>query len=131
MVANEASDLHLVPGYPPTYRVHGALRPASAPALTGDLVRAMLEGVLPEHLTLGALEKRVREESLSEIIVATNPDFEGDGTALVLARRLRGTGVRVTRIARGLATGAKIEYANRAMLNDSLEGRTLMAPERS
>jgi len=65
MVANEASDLHLVPGYPPTYRVHGALRPASAPALTGDLVRAMLEGVLPDPNRSRALTQKNLDCSLS------------------------------------------------------------------
>lgn len=83
-----------------------------------------IEGVLPKHLTLNALLDRIEREGLSEVIIATNPDFEGDGTALMLARSLKENNVTVTRIARGVATGAKIEYANRAMLTDSLEGRT-------
>ncbi|MBU0755998.1 MAG: recombination mediator RecR [Planctomycetes bacterium] len=86
-----------------------------------------IEGVLPEHLTLKALLVRVRRESPTEIIIATNPDFEGDGTALMLTQALKDCDVKVTRIARGIATGAKIEYANRAMLTDSLEGRTPLA----
>lgn len=86
-----------------------------------------IEGVLPEHLTLNALVARAREDSLTEIVIATNPDFEGDGTALMLTRALADCNVNVTRIARGIATGAKIEYANRAMLNDSLEGRAPLA----
>ncbi|MHC4941722.1 MAG: recombination mediator RecR [Planctomycetota bacterium] len=82
-----------------------------------------IEGVLPEHLTLEALMRRIEKEELEEIIIATNPDFEGDGTAAMLTKKLKETGLKVTRIARGIATGAKIEYANRAMLNDSLTGR--------
>ena len=82
-----------------------------------------IEGVLPEHLTLEALLERARSGDVAELIIATNPDFEGDGTASLLSERLRVTGVRITRIARGIATGAKIEYANRAMLSDALSGR--------
>ena len=82
-----------------------------------------IEGVLPEHLTVDALLKRVEKGDVAEVVLGTNPDFEGDGTALLLARKLKKSGVRVTRIARGIATGAKIEYASRAMLSDSLSGR--------
>jgi recombination protein RecR len=82
-----------------------------------------IEGVLPEHLTVTALLKRLDGREVSEVIIATNPDFEGDGTALLLAKKLKKTGLKVTRIARGIATGAKIEYASRAMLSDSLNGR--------
>lgn len=82
-----------------------------------------IEGVLPEHLTVAALLKRLEGGEVSEVVIATNPDFEGDGTALLLVKKLKKTGIKVTRIARGIATGAKIEYASRAMLSDSLSGR--------
>ena len=82
-----------------------------------------IEGVLPEHLTLDALQKRIGSEGIAEIIIATNPDFEGDGTALLLAKRLKDAGTVISRIARGIASGAKIEYASRAMLTDALMGR--------
>jgi len=83
-----------------------------------------IEGVLPEHLTLDALILRAKSDEVKELIIATNPDFEGDGTALLMAKELKDKDVKVTRIARGIATGAKIEYSNRAMLSDSLSGRT-------
>ena len=57
------------------------------------------------------------------MILATNPDAEGDGTALVLARALERSGVLVTRLARGLPTGSTIEYAGTEILADALEGR--------
>ena len=82
-----------------------------------------IEGVLPEHLTMDALVGRIEKEAVLEVVLATNPDFEGDGTALLLAKRLVDTGVKITRVARGIASGAKIEYANRAMLSDALLGR--------
>lgn len=82
-----------------------------------------VEGVLPEHLTVNALLKRVGAGEVTEVILATNPDFEGDGTALMLAKKLEGMDVKVSRIARGIATGAKLEYASRAMLSDALSGR--------
>lgn len=83
-----------------------------------------VEGVLPEHLTLNALVERIRTQDVAELIIATNPDFEGDGTALLLAKELTDKDIKVSRIARGVATGARIEYANRAMLADALSGRT-------
>ena len=57
------------------------------------------------------------------MILATNPDMEGDGTALYLARALSDNGITVTRIARGLPTGSAIEYASAPILNDALRGR--------
>jgi len=75
---------------------------------------------------LEALLNRANEGEAKEIIIATNPDFEGDGTALLLARKLEGTGIMITRIARGIATGSKIEYANQAMLSDALADRIAM-----
>lgn len=86
-----------------------------------------IEGVLPEHLTLDPLLKRIEAEGITEIIIATNPDFEGDGTALLLAKKLKDEHVKVSRIARGIASGAKIEYASRAMLTDALMGRIPIA----
>jgi len=83
-----------------------------------------LEGVMPEHLTLNALRERVVREGIQEVVIATNPDFEGDGTALLILNELRDAGVKLCRIARGVPTGSSIEYANRAVLNDALVGRT-------
>jgi recombination protein RecR len=55
--------------------------------------------------------------------MATNPNLEGDGTALLIADRLGGSGVRITRLARGLASGSTLEFANRDMLADAMNGR--------
>ena len=82
-----------------------------------------IEGVLPEHLTLDALVERAVAEGVSEIVIATNPDYEGDGTAVLLTGKLKEAGVTITRVARGIASGAKIEYASKAMLADALSGR--------
>lgn len=84
---------------------------------------APLEGSGPESLTLAALEKRVREGNVSEVIMGTTPNVEGDATALVVAQRLAGLPVRLTRLARGLTVGATLEQANREMLADAITGR--------
>jgi recombination protein RecR len=84
---------------------------------------APLEGSGPESLTLEALEKRVREGSVSEVILGTTPNLEGDATALVVAQRLAGLPVKITRLARGLTVGATLEQANREMLADAITGR--------
>jgi len=88
---------------------------------------APLEGVLPEHLTLEALRKRAAGEEVAEIVIGTSPDYEGDGTALIVMRELKGSGVKVSRIARGVPTGSSIEYSSRSILNDALEGRTSLS----
>ena len=84
---------------------------------------APLQGIGPEHLTLDALEARVRAGSIREVVLATNPNLEGDGTALLVARRLEATGVALTRLARGLPSGGALEYANKDMISDALRGR--------
>ncbi|MFQ5807877.1 MAG: recombination mediator RecR [Phycisphaerae bacterium] len=84
---------------------------------------AALEGVEPEDLTIGALVERCRRTDVKEVILATNPNVEGDTTALHITSLLQNTGVKITRLARGLAPGAHIEYANRAMLEEALRGR--------
>jgi recombination protein RecR len=84
---------------------------------------APLQGMGPEQLTIDALEARVREGAIRELIMATNPNLEGDGTALLVATRLADTGVAITRLARGLASGSVLEFANKEMLADALSGR--------
>jgi recombination protein RecR len=84
---------------------------------------APLQGMGPEQLTLDALERRVRSGRVRELILATNPNLEGDGTALLVANRLADAGVPITRLARGLATGSALEFANREMLADAIHGR--------
>ncbi|MBL8880164.1 MAG: recombination protein RecR [Phycisphaerales bacterium] len=82
-----------------------------------------LEGIEPAHLTIDALVDRVRAGGIDEIVLATNPTLEGDATALHITSVLHETGVPVTRLARGLAPGSSIEYANRAMLEEAFRGR--------
>ena len=84
---------------------------------------APLDNMGPEKLTLDALVRRVRKGGVQEVILATNPTMEGDGTALYISNLLADTGVRITRLARGLPSGSVLEFANNQMLADALEGR--------
>jgi recombination protein RecR len=84
---------------------------------------APLSGMGPEQLTIDALAARVQSGTIRELIMATNPNLEGDGTALLVANRLANSGVRITRLARGLASGSTLEFANRDMLADAMSGR--------
>ena len=86
-----------------------------------------LEGVDPSDLTLDALVKRLESGTIREVIMATNPTLEGDGTALHIQSLIaRFPDVQVTRLARGLPTGSNIEYANRNILADAISGRQRM-----
>lgn len=84
---------------------------------------APLENVGPEQLTVDSLLRRVQQGGVQEVILATNPTLEGDGTALYISNLLASTGVRITRLARGLPSGSVLEFANNQMLVDALEGR--------
>lgn len=84
---------------------------------------APLEGVGPDQLTIDALVERIRNGSFREIIMATNPTVEGDGTALYITSQLAGMNVEVTRLARGITTGSILEYTNKEILADALTGR--------
>jgi recombination protein RecR len=95
--------------------------PGTYHVLLGRL--APLQGMGPDQLTVAALEARVHEGGVREIIMATNPNLEGDGTALYIAQRLQNEPVQITRLARGLASGSTLEFASRDMLADALSGR--------
>ena len=84
---------------------------------------APLEGIEPTDLTIEQLVKRVRDGNIKELIMATNPNMAGDGTALYISSLLKNTGVKITRLARGLPTGSTIEYASGKMLTDAIIGR--------
>ncbi len=84
---------------------------------------APLEGIEPGDLTIEQLIRRVREDNAREVIMATNPNMAGDGTTLYISSLLRNTGVKITRLARGLPTGSTIEYASGKMLTDAIIGR--------
>ncbi len=82
-----------------------------------------LEGVGPEKLRIKELLSRLGGGEVKEVILATNPDVEGEATALYLARLLKPLGVRVTRIARGLPEGGDLDYVDEITLSRALEGR--------
>jgi len=84
---------------------------------------APLEGKGPESLTLDPLVARVEQGEIREVIMGTTPNVEGDATALVVAQRLAGLPVELTRLARGLTVGASLEQANRDMLADAIATR--------
>lgn len=89
--------------------LHGAISPVN--------------GIGPDDLKIRELVKRVKDEQTLEVIVATNPGMEGDATAMYLQRELAATGVRITRLARGLPTGGDLEYVDSVTLMRALEGR--------
>jgi recombination protein RecR len=82
-----------------------------------------IHGIGPEQLRVSELLARLDRDPIAEVILATDPDVEGETTALYLARALQGKPVRVTRIARGLPVGGDIDYADEVTLVRSLEGR--------
>jgi recombination protein RecR len=97
--------------YAGVYHVlHGALSP--------------VDGIGPSELKIDALIKRVRDGKTREVILATNPNVEGEATASYLARLLLPLGVRITRLARGLPVGGDLEYADDVTLRRALEGRS-------
>ncbi len=112
-VVERAADVYVLEAagyYRGRYHVlHGVLSP--------------LDGVGPGDLNLETLERRVRDEGIQEVIVATNPSIEGDTTALYIAQMLKGHGIRVTRPARGLPMGSSLEFVDRGTITKALEGR--------
>lgn len=84
---------------------------------------APLDGVGPEHLTLNALEARVRCGSVREVVLALNPTLDGDATALHIQGVMEQFDVKLTRPARGLAVGSQLEYASASMLEAAIRGR--------
>jgi recombination protein RecR len=82
-----------------------------------------LQGIGPDELKIKSLLTRVGQGGIDEIILATNPNVEGEATALYLARLLKPLGVRVTRIAMGVPVGSDLEYADEVTMHKALEGR--------
>ena len=82
-----------------------------------------MQGVGPDHLKIKELLNRGRNNEGSEVILATNPNVEGEATAIYLAKLLKPLGVRVTRIAMGLPVGSDLEYADEVTMHKSIEGR--------
>ncbi len=86
-------------------------------------VLSPIEGIGPENLRIRELLERLRAETVTEIILATNPSMEGDATALYLKQQLAPLGMRLTRLARGLPAGGDLEYADQSTLLRALAGR--------
>lgn len=82
-----------------------------------------MEGIGPDDINMKALIQRVGEGEAREVILATNPDVEGEATAMYLAKLIKPLGVKATRIAHGLPVGGDLEYADEVTLAKSLEGR--------
>ena len=89
--------------------LHGALSP--------------LEGVGPDNLRVKELLSRLQGDSIKEVIMATNPNVEGEATAMYIARLLKPMGIKVTRIAHGLPVGGDLEYADEVTLSRAMENR--------
>jgi len=84
---------------------------------------APLEGIGPDQLTIQQLVERVHEGDFREVIMATNPTVEGDGTSLYISNLLADCDVEFTRLARGITTGSILEFTNKEILSDALSGR--------
>lgn len=82
-----------------------------------------MDGIGPDQLRIKSLLTRAGERQIREVILATNPNVEGEATALYIARLLKPLGIRVTRIAHGLPVGGDLEYADEVTLSRALEGR--------
>jgi recombination protein RecR len=96
--------------FPGHYHVlHGAISP--------------MEGIGPDQIHIAELLKRLSDEKVQELILATNPNIEGEATAMYLSRLVKPFGLKVTRIAHGLPVGGDLEYADEITLTKSLEGR--------
>lgn len=89
--------------------LHGAISP--------------MDGIGPEDIKIPELLKRLQDDTVQEIILATNPNIEGEATAMYISRLLKPTGIRITRIAHGLPVGGDLEYADEVTLSKALEGR--------
>ncbi|MGD8397735.1 MAG: recombination mediator RecR [Anaerolineae bacterium] len=92
--------------------LHGAISP--------------VEGIGPDELRIDELMRRLKEAPVTEVLLATNPNLEGEATAMYLARLIQAWGARVTRLARGLPVGGDLEYADAVTLSRALEGRQEM-----
>lgn len=89
--------------------LHGAISP--------------LEGIGPEDINLKSLIVRLQENDVKEIILATNPNIEGEATAMYIARLIKPSGITVSRIAHGIPVGGDLEYADEVTLSKAMEGR--------
>ena len=89
--------------------LHGAISPVS--------------GVTPDKIRIAELLERLKDDRVSEVIIATDPDVEGEATAMYIAKLLRPLGVKVSRLAYGVPVGGDLEYADEVTLSRALDGR--------
>ncbi|CAL8899873.1 recombination protein RecR [Kocuria varians] len=89
-----------------------------------------LQGVGPDQLRIRELMTRLSDETVQEIVLATDPNLEGEATATYLSRMLKTLGIRVTRLASGLPVGGDLEYADEVTLGRAFEGRTVVSEAR-
>ncbi len=89
--------------------LHGAISP--------------MDGIGPEDIKIPELLKRLQDDTITEVIIATNPTIEGEATAMYISRLVKPTGIKVTRIAHGLPVGGDLEYADEVTLSRAIEGR--------
>jgi recombination protein RecR len=82
-----------------------------------------MEGIGPEDIRIKELLQRIRDGNTREVIMATDPDVEGEATAMYISRLLKPIGIRITRIAHGIPVGGDLEYADEVTLAKALEGR--------
>jgi len=82
-----------------------------------------MDGIGPEDINIASLLKRLQDETVQELILATNPDIEGEATAMYISRLVKPSGIKVTKIAHGLPVGGDLEYADEVTLSKALEGR--------
>lgn len=109
----DVSALEKVREFNGTYHVlHGVINP--------------LEGKGPNDINIRSLLSRVNEEKIQEVIIATNPDVEGEATAMYIANILKPLGIKVTRIAQGIAMGSELEYTDAMTLSKALSSRREM-----
>lgn len=87
-------------------------------------VLSPLDGIGPEQLNIDSLLKRLSDDSVKEVILATNPSLEGETTAMHLASKIKPLGISVTRLARGLPVGGDLEYADEITILRALQGRS-------
>lgn len=112
-VVQEAKDVIAMEKMKEYQGVYHVLRGAISP----------MEGIGPEDINVPQLLKRLQDETVQEVILATNPNIEGEATAMYISRLLKPTGIKVTRIAHGLPVGGDLEYADEVTLSKALEGR--------
>lgn len=89
--------------------LHGAISP--------------MDGIGPEDINLKSLIMRLQDENVKELIIATNPNIEGEATAMYIARLIKPSGIKVSRIAHGIPVGGDLEYADEVTLLKAMEGR--------